>query len=148
MQPAPLSARSQPLHLQGLSVPLLCSFLCLCYRPTQPWGEVTFSINYHYRELILRSKEQETHSLMIDWNPARSGSFTVRQHQSWYSPVLHRKPMKENPSAEVGSKERNRACVRGNWQIPSRQGSQSSTVNTPTWLLSLWLAFLSLFFTS
>lgn len=39
---------------------------------------------------------------MIDWNPARSGSLTVRQHQSWYSPALHRNPMKENPSAEVG----------------------------------------------
>lgn len=33
-------------------------------------------------------------------------------------------PMKENPSAEVGSKKRNRARARGgNWQIPSWQGS-------------------------
>lgn len=132
-------------RLWGLSVPLLWSFFRLCCEPAQPRGEVTFSINHHYRKLILSSREHtSTHSLMIDWNPARSGSLTVRQHQSWYSPALHRNPMKENPSAEVGSKERNRARARGNWQIPSWQGSWSSAVDTPTWHLSLWRSLFSL----
>lgn len=126
--------------LWGLSVPRLRSFLCLCCEPAQPRGEVTFSVNHRYRKLILSSTgHTETHSLMIDWNPARSGSLTVRQHQSWYSPA-----MKENPSAEVGSKERNPARAQGNWQIPSWQGSWSSTVDTPTWHLSLWHSHFSL----
>lgn len=126
--------------LWGVSVPRLWSFLCLCCEPAQPRGEVTFSVNHRYRKLILSSTEHtDTHSLTIDWNPARSGSLTVRQHQSWYSPA-----MKENPSAEVGSKERNPARAQGNWQIPSWQGSWSSTVDTPTWHLSLWHSRFSL----
>lgn len=74
-------------HLQGLSISLLWSLPCLCCKSSQPPGEVTFSINHRHRKLILSSRERaDTHSLMIDWNPARSGSLTVRQHQSWYSP--------------------------------------------------------------
>ena len=46
----------------------------------------------------------QTHnSLMIDRNPARSGSLTVRQHQSWYSPALHRNPYERKSFCRGGA---------------------------------------------
>lgn len=94
MQPSSPSPIIQPpLSLRFVCPSRLWSFLWLCCEPAQPRGEVTFSINRHYRKLILSSREHtDTHSLRIDWNPARSGSLTERQHQSWYSPALRRNP--------------------------------------------------------
>lgn len=108
----------------------------------------------------------QTHnSLMIDRNPARSGSLTVRQHQSWYSPALHRNPYERKSFCRGGAvgwwcwwcwwvggvKSGTEPERGGNWQIPSWQGSWSYAVDTPTWHLSLWrslLLSLSLFFFS
>lgn len=133
-------------HLQGLSISLLWSLPCLCCKSSQPPGEVTFSINHRHRKLILSSRERtDTHSLMIDWNPARSGSLTVRKHQSWYSPNTAQKPHERKYFLQRwGVKSGTKPEHGRNWQIPSRQGSRSSTVDTPTWHLSFWLSLFSL----
>lgn len=107
-----------------------------------------FPLNHRYRKLILSSREcADTHSLMIDWNPVRSGSLTVRQHQSWCSQALHRNPMKENPPAEVGSKERNRAWAQGKLTNPimDQDHDRLQSILPPDiflWWRSLFFSFM------
>lgn len=157
MQPTSLSPKIQPLH--SLSVPL----------SSDPFSVFVAgrARQHSLEERWPFSLTTATESSFWAAGSARAHTQThtrTNRHTLWWlieilkgldhlqckatpqliQPALHRNPMKENLSAEVESKERNQAWAQGNWQIPSWQGSWSSTVDTPTWHLSLWRSLFSL----